>query len=251
MYSAVKRHKTQVSDTIKKENILQRPKEPNQYQLQHMVYKQSLVQYLSVVSAFQDVPVVVQLVCHRRAVDLHTGCENHQLIPLAHLCTHTDHKWYNYAANNQSSISHKGSLSKTNSFMTSSSERLQYNVEWWNKWQEGHEHVHNMLYSFTLTNTLTTSKKKSTCGLLCTKNLTGCLSMTTCRKKEEPRSLTQKTCQGVKSKCMSLLVLWGWSLAACQVSLWVWGPHHGESGSASHPGPEPESSSLLHLEVIR
>lgn len=32
--------------------------------------------------------------------------------------------------------------------------------------------------------TLTTSKKKSTCGLLCTKNLTGCLSMTTCAKKE-------------------------------------------------------------------
>lgn len=32
--------------------------------------------------------------------------------------------------------------------------------------------------------TLTTSKKKSTCGLLCTKNLTGCLSMTTWMKKE-------------------------------------------------------------------
>lgn len=45
-------------------------------------------------------------------------------------------------------------------------------------------------------------------------------------------------------------VLWGWSLAACQVSLWVWGPRHGESGSASRPGPEPESSSLLHLELI-
>lgn len=46
-------------------------------------------QYLSVVSAFQDVPVVVQLVGHCWAVDLHTGCENHQLIPLAHLCKHT------------------------------------------------------------------------------------------------------------------------------------------------------------------
>lgn len=32
--------------------------------------------------------------------------------------------------------------------------------------------------------TLTTSKKKSTCGLLCTKNRTGCLSMTTCVSEE-------------------------------------------------------------------
>lgn len=45
-------------------------------------------------------------------------------------------------------------------------------------------------------------------------------------------------------------VLWGWSLAEFLVSLWVWGPRHGESGSASRPGPEPGSSSLLHLKWI-
>lgn len=54
----------------------------------HAVYTSS-EQYLSVVSAFQDVPVIIQLVGHCWAVDLHTGCENHQLIPLAHLCKHT------------------------------------------------------------------------------------------------------------------------------------------------------------------
>lgn len=41
--------------------------------------------YLSVVSAFKDVSVVVQLVGHSRAIDFHTGCENHQLVPLAYL----------------------------------------------------------------------------------------------------------------------------------------------------------------------
>lgn len=52
-------------------------------------------------------------------------------------------------------------------------ERVQNNGVRWQRWQR-----------------LTTSKKKSTCGLLCTKNLTGCLSITTCIKKEtqEPRS---------------------------------------------------------------
>ena len=40
---------------------------------------------------------------------------------------------------------------------------------------------------------------------------------------------------------------WGWSLVVCRVSLWVWGPRRGESGSASHLDPTQESSSLLHL----
>lgn len=45
-------------------------------------------------------------------------------------------------------------------------------------------------------------------------------------------------------------VLWGWSLAAFLVSLWVWEPRRGESESASRPGPEPGSSSSLHLQLI-
>ena len=48
-------------------------------------------EYLSVVSAFQDVPVVVQLVCHRRAIDLHAGRKHHKLVPLAHLDTDATH----------------------------------------------------------------------------------------------------------------------------------------------------------------
>lgn len=102
--------------------------------------------------------------------------------------------------------------------------------------------------------TLTTSKKKSTCGLLCTKKRTGCLSMTTCAREETQHdskvqvdTLEHNGLQTCKTRPS---VLWGWSLAAFLVSLWVLEPRHGESGSASRPSPEPGSSSLLHLKLI-
>ena len=68
------------------------------------------------------------------------------------------------------------------------------------------------------------------------------------RQKIRPCLGSNALCVPTCTSCGRMRVLWGWSLAACQVSLWVWGPRHGESGSTSRPGPEPESSSLLHLE---
>ena len=41
--------------------------------------------YLSVIAAFEDPFVVVQFVCYGGSIYLHAGCEDHQLIPLAHL----------------------------------------------------------------------------------------------------------------------------------------------------------------------
>lgn len=73
----------------KKKQKQKNEREVKGYQLSHTMLIPSSEQYLSVVSAFQDVPVVIQLVGHCWAVDLHTRCENHQLIPLAHLCKHT------------------------------------------------------------------------------------------------------------------------------------------------------------------
>ena len=60
--------------------------------------------------------------------------------------------------------------------------------------------------------TLTTSKKKSTCGLLCTKNLTGCLSMTTCTERETDVHVDRqrigpqcvRTCRCVRLKARTL-----------------------------------------------
>lgn len=106
------------------------------YKLAFPVFK-TWEQYLSVVSAFQDVPVVVQLVCHCWAVDLHTGCENHQLIPLAHLCTHAKNRGHNGISTKIIVCSEKivkDRISKRQCFMTACRVRVQYNVKWWQTW---------------------------------------------------------------------------------------------------------------------
>lgn len=164
-----------------------------EYQLSYTVFIHSLEQYLSVVSAFQDVPVVVQLVCHCWAVDLHTGCENHQLIPLAHLCRHTEYRAQRNYSKSKTNIDVWHQVVWECRTMKSDGKDDRQDKKWTGKWssQRASPFLSMLIWVFKNTCsgtdhrlTLTTSKKKSTCGLLCTKNLTGCLSMTTCIKKQ-------------------------------------------------------------------
>ena len=92
----------------------------------------------------QNALLLVELVRHRGPVYLHRRCEHYQLVPLRDLKIKPILSG-ELTRNRRSFVSQKGQLMKLN----------------------------------TLIHALTTSRKKSTCGRLWTKNLTGCRSIVT------------------------------------------------------------------------
>lgn len=129
---------------------------------------------LPVVASLQHTTLIVQTVCHSSTVYLHARCENHQVVPLWNLCAEVNEIifafFFFFYGVWMIGVGSWGWFVSSCCWL-SNCEYLLWRQELVIKKVLGVVKRRESL--------LTTSRKKSTCGLLWTKKRTGCLSIVT------------------------------------------------------------------------